>query len=393
MFAQLPMYQNQGTKALKKDLSNSLALDKYLGHPHKYYPTIHVAGTNGKGTTCHMLSAVLQMAGYKVGLYTSPHLKDFRERIKINGSPISKDEVIHFIDKTKLFIESNHLSFFELTVGMAFESFKRHNVDIAIIEVGLGGRLDSTNIIKPVLSIITSIDFDHVEILGDTLKKIASEKAGIIKTGVPCIINESRNELRLHFKNIAHEKDSCVTFVNEHLTNSESNVNTESLNRNTAYSSLKTLRLLGYDKIDQSSIDDGLKNYAKVSSFLGRYQTINDNPKVIIDVAHNPAGIERLMSRIIDEEKFEDLHIIYGTVKGKDMDDILNFLPFHAEYYLCEPNNPRKLEIEILESKFKNYRYKTYTDPKYAYTSALKNSKKEDLIVITGSNFLIADFV
>lgn len=396
LFNQLPMYQKVGVSAYKKDLINSLELDAYLGNPHQAYKTIHVAGTNGKGTTCHLLASVLQTAGYKVGLYTSPHLKDFRERIRINGDMISQEEVIGFVRDHKDYLESRQLSFFEMTVGMAFDIFKKRKIDIAVIETGLGGRLDSTNIITPILSIITSIDKDHTDLLGKTLKKIAIEKGGIIKDKVPVLINEHRPSLRSEFRKLAKVKNSPLYFLKN--SNSEKTETTAKdvrvRNEQLTKKALEILKQHNFILISDKHIDSGFANVVKNTGLLGRYQIIQENPKVIADVAHNPAGISALF-RKLNQESYESLHVVFGAVKGKAIEDVLNLLPKDAIYYLCEPDSPRKLDIDVLEQRFKTAGFNTRLSN--SVSGALKiaesTASKKDLIVVTGSTFVVAEIL
>ncbi|BAO55353.1 bifunctional folylpolyglutamate synthase/dihydrofolate synthase [Nonlabens marinus] len=390
------MYQKIGVSAYKKDLTNSLELDNYLSHPHKSYDTIHVAGTNGKGTTCHTIASILQTAGYKVGLYTSPHLKDFRERIKVNGDMITKEEVTSFVSQHKSYLQEHKLSFFEMTVGMAFEIFKKRKVDIAVIETGLGGRLDSTNIITPILSIITSIDKDHTDLLGKTLSKIAVEKAGIIKSGVPVLINEHRPRLRSQFKKIAKMRSSEIYFSQgSRSQNDKSNhIDTQVQNECLAQRAVEILRLRSDYNITDSQITLGISETHRKTGLRGRYELISTNPKVIADVAHNPAGIRSLIYKL-QEESFHHLHIVFGAVKGKAIEDVIQHLPKHASYYLCEPNSDRKLSIEELNSKFKEFDLET--QPSTSVTNALHYAKikaeENDLILVTGSTFVVAEIL
>ena len=390
------MYQKVGAAAYKKDLTNSLQLDDYLSHPHKEYDTIHVAGTNGKGTTCHTIASVLQTAGYKVGLYTSPHLKDFRERIKINGEMITEEEVISFVSQHKRYLESHKLSFFEMTVGMAFEIFKKRKVDIAVIETGLGGRLDSTNIIIPVLSVITSIDKDHTALLGKTLSKIAVEKAGIIKNGVPVLINEHRPQLRRLFKEIANSRDSKITLLNN-LKNARSSdriLDVQKQNQRIGRQAIEILREQGKYVIQEMQIEEGISNMIANTGLQGRYQTISEKPRILADVAHNPAGISALFTKI-NQEKYKTLHIVFGAVKGKSLNRVLNHLPSTARYYLCEPNSDRKLPIKELWEKFTEFNFKAtqYISVAEALETAKKRAKSKDLILITGSTFVVAEIL
>jgi dihydrofolate synthase/folylpolyglutamate synthase len=396
LFNQLPMYQKVGASAYKKDLTNSLELDEYLDHPHKAYKTIHVAGTNGKGSTCHMLASVLQTAGYKVGLYTSPHLTDFRERIRINGEMISKQEVINFIANHKDYLVSHQLSFFEMTVGMAFQIFKDRDVDIAIIETGLGGRLDSTNIITPILSIITSIDKDHTDLLGKTLKKIATEKAGIIKPNIPILINQTRPSLRALFKKVATDKNSTLKFSKNKtlIPNAKERIDVRLQNESIVRYAFEILNNDSSIVVDGKSIDSGIENVIANTGLQGRYQTIGLKPKIIADVAHNPAGLKALINKI-NQESFSKLHIVFGAVKGKALERVVALLPNNAEYYLCEPDSPRKLSIEDLVHSFNEYGLKNtaYKSPDEALQTARIKANEEDLILITGSTFIVAEIL
>lgn len=396
LFNQLPMYQKVGVAAYKKDLTNSLELDAHLGHPHKAYKTIHVAGTNGKGSTCHMLASVLQTAGYKVGLYTSPHLKDFRERIRIDGKMISKGEVINFITDHKDYLVSHQLSFFEMTVGMAFQIFKQRDVDIAIVETGLGGRLDSTNIITPILSIITSIDKDHTDLLGKTLKKIGREKAGIIKPNVPILVNETRPSLRTGFKEVASSKNSTLKFSRNKLlnANAKEQVDVRLQNESIVRNAFELLNNNNDIIVDARAIDSGIENVVVNTGLQGRYQTIGLKPKIIADVAHNPAGIKAIINKI-NKECFIKLHVVFGAVKGKALKDVIALLPNDAEYYLCEPDSARKLSVEDLVDSFTAYgiKHTAYKSPKEALCMAQINATEQDLILITGSTFIVAEIL
>ncbi|PRP68433.1 tetrahydrofolate synthase [Nonlabens agnitus] len=397
MFKQLPMYQQVGKSAYKKDLSNSIALDEYLDHPHQYYKTIHVAGTNGKGTTCHMISAVLQAAGYKVGLYTSPHLKDFRERIKINGEMISQQEVIQFIGDHKTYLESNSLSFFEMTVGMAFEAFRKHQVDYAVIETGLGGRLDSTNIITPILSIITSIDLDHTDLLGDTLEKIAFEKSGIIKKNVAVVINEKRSHLRQFFQERANEVGADLYFAyseSKYSSDIFNHTTTEEQNRDLVKKALDVLIDKYEIDLGPNQVSEGLKNYRGLTNFMGRYQIISTNPKVIADVAHNPSGLKMLIEKV-EKESYRKLHIVFGAVEGKRLDESLIVLPRDADYYLCSPSISRAVPVTILEKEFTKHELKNnaYDSVELALEGALSHTDEDDLVLVTGSTFVVSEII
>ncbi|WP_179345377.1 bifunctional folylpolyglutamate synthase/dihydrofolate synthase [Winogradskyella ursingii] len=396
MFQQLPMYQNKGASAFKKDLTNSLKLDSYLNHPHRKFRSIHVAGTNGKGSTSHMLASVLQKAGYKVGLYTSPHLKDFRERIKINGKEVSKHFVIGFMQRHKSFFKENNLSFFEMTVGMAFDYFAKQNVDIAVIEVGLGGRLDSTNIITPELSVITNIGFDHIQFLGDTLEKIAAEKAGIIKYNVPVVIGETLTETEQVFISKAKMNNSKIYFADQLIeTIYESDLKGvyQKHNMKTVVQSVEVLNKLGY-QISNSNLKSGLSNVVDNTGLKGRWQILSEQPKIIADTAHNKEGLRYTMQQLQSEE-FNKLHIIFGVVKDKNLESIIDILPKEATYYLCKPNVERGKNAEELKSFFKanELKCKSYFNVNEALENAKSNASKNDVIYVGGSTFVVAEII
>ncbi|WP_040251853.1 bifunctional folylpolyglutamate synthase/dihydrofolate synthase [Psychroserpens mesophilus] len=397
MFKQLPMYQHQGKSAYKVDLSNTLLLAKHLNHPQRFFKSIHIAGTNGKGSTSHMLASVLQEAGYKVGLYTSPHLKDFRERIKINGKEVSKQFVIGFIKRNLSFFKQNELSFFEMTVGMAFDYFSKQKVDIAIIEVGLGGRLDSTNIITPEVSVITNIGFDHTQFLGTTYQAIASEKAGIIKPNIPVVIGETQKETKDVFINTAKKNASEIYFADQLVTQnfkSDLKGSYQKHNIKTVVQSIKVLNTQKRFKISDNELIQGLKNVTKNTTLKGRWQVLQEQPKIICDTAHNKEGLTYVM-RQLGEEKFDALHMVFGVVNDKDLDSILPILPIDARYYFCKPDIPRGMDVNKLREKFENNGFKgqCYMTVNEALNSAKQNSKAEDLIYVGGSTFVVAEII
>ena len=395
MFSQLPMYQNQGKIAFKKDLTNSVLFSEHLNSPEQKFKSVHVAGTNGKGSTSHMIASVLQEAGYKVGLYTSPHLKDFRERIKINGQPISENEVVDFITDNKPFFDENKLSFFEMTVGLAFHSFAKHNVDIAIIEVGLGGRLDSTNIINPEVSVITNIGFDHTQMLGNTLPEIAFEKAGIIKNEVPVVIGEYQEAVHAVFYQKSIAARSSLFLADKNIKkeyNSDLKGNYQSKNIKTAVQTIKVLQ--DSFSISDKSINNGLQSVVKNTGLLGRWQILNKNPLTICDTAHNKEGLTYVMKQL-QTQSYDKLHIVLGVVTDKDLDSVLPLFPIEATYYFCKPDIPRGLEATILKKKSAKYNLfgKEYSSVNKALENAKKDALDKDLIFIGGSTFVVAEIV
>jgi dihydrofolate synthase/folylpolyglutamate synthase len=396
MFSKLPMYQRQGKTAFKKDLTNIIAFSKQLNHPEKKLKTIHVAGTNGKGSTSHMIASILQEAGYKVGLYTSPHLKDFSERIRINGTPIRKNCIINFIKRHKDFLEYQKLSFFEMTVGLAFEHFAKQHVDFAIIEVGLGGRLDSTNIISPLVSVITNIGFDHTQFLGETLEAIAKEKAGVIKPNTPIVIGEKQLETETLFNNIAKKNNAAIIYASETIkTDYETDLkgNYQKNNIKTAIQTVKILQQLNIS-ISESHIKNGLKHIVKNTHLKGRWQILNSNQKVICDTAHNKEGLNYVLKQL-ELETYDKLHIVLGFVNDKNLETILSLFPKEAIYYFCRPNIQRGLNENTLKSiATKHSIYgNTYQSVKQAYKTALLEAKSSDLIYIGGSTFVVAEIV
>lgn len=393
MFVQLPMYQMQGASAYKKDLTNTLLLTEYLGHPEAGIKTIHVAGTNGKGSVSNMLASILQEAGYKTGLYTSPHLKDFRERIKINGKDIPESFVVDFMTGNKAFFEANQLSFFEMTVGLAFDYFRNEKVDIAIIETGMGGRLDSTNVIRPLVSVITNIGLDHTQFLGDTITAIAGEKAGIIKPGIPVVIGEYTDESKSVFLNKAAECGSDIYFASEGTyPDYQSGLygDYQVQNRKTV---LKTIQVLGAQlNVAEKNIADGLRNVVKNTGFLGRWQKINDKPQAIADTAHNSHGLKIVMAQL-RKQQFDTLRIVLGVVNDKDLSEILPLMPKEAVYYFCKPNLARGLDATELQKTASGFELKgnAYASVGEAYQSALDDSTEDDFIYVGGSTFVVAE--
>ena len=393
MFSKLPMYQRKGAAAYRPGLDAMLALDSYLGLPHKSFKCIHVAGTNGKGSTSHMLASVLQQAGYKVGLYTSPHLLDFRERIKVNGSMIPEQKVVDFISIHKSYFEAQRLSFFEMTVGMAFSYFKQERVDYAIIEVGLGGRLDATNIITPILSVITNIGLDHTQFLGTTRPKIAREKAGIIKNGVPVVVGEKDAETEYIFDEIAIEKKSPLVYAetisSEYLTDLKGSY--QQLNVQTV---IAALGFLSIKNITPDIIQKGLLNVVLNTQLSGRWQILNTSPKIIADVGHNKEGLF-FLSKQLQEESFKKLHIIMGFVKGREISPLVSLFPENASYYLSCPNLERGLPVKELKNNLISEKrsIQFFESLSVAYEASIKAASGKDLIFICGSTFVVAEIL
>lgn len=394
MFSKLPMYQQQGGVAYKKDLTRTELFAAHLGHPETKFKSIHVGGTNGKGSTAHMLAAVLQEAGYKVGLYTSPHLKDFRERIKINGAQIPENFVIDFIYEQKLFLEHHQLSFFEMTVGMAFSYFDKENVDIAIVEVGLGGRLDSTNIIIPEVSVITNIGFDHTQFLGETLKEIATEKAGIIKENLPVVIGETQDEIQSIFRDKAKtvNADLCFADATEHQVFPCSLLGEyQQKNIKTAVQTLSVLKSKGFI-IDEHQIKKGLMKVQSSTGLRGRWEVLSKNPKVICDTAHNKEGLTLVLNQL-QKESYKTLHIVLGMVRDKAVEDLVDLFPKYAVYYFCSPALERGMKVDTLAQIFKakGYQGQTYSSVNEAFNSAKQHATPQDLIFVGGSTFVVAE--
>jgi len=394
LFEKLPIYQRIGEIAYKADIGNIVKASEILENPHLNFKSVHIAGTNGKGSTAHMIASILQEAGYKVGLYTSPHLKDFRERIKINGKMISKETVVDFVQQYKINFEKIDLSFFEFTVAMAFHYFSEKKVDIAIIETGLGGRLDSTNIIKPLVSVITNIGFDHTSLLGNTIEEIAAEKAGIIKENTPVIIGKKQKECEDIFITKAKENNSSISFcLGETKYQSDLKGNYQSENVRTALFTIKEIQKQGF-RISEENIKKGLMNVVKNTSLLGRWQVLEKEPLIICDSAHNEDGIKEVVKQL-SEVDYKELHFVLGTVNDKNIDNILSLLPKKARYYFCQANIPRSLDREILQSKCKkNGLYgKVYNSVSQSLKTAEKNAKKEDCIFVGGSTFVVAEII
>ena len=422
LFDQLPMFHRIGQAAYKNSLENTLKLDEIFRHPHRQFKTIHVAGTNGKGSVSHMLAAVFQSAGYKTGLYTSPHLKDFRERIKINGIMISEEEVVQWIENYAVANDlwNIELSFFELTVAMAFDYFAKEKVDIAIIEVGLGGRLDSTNIITPEVSVITNISLDHVNLLGDTLEKIAAEKAGIIKKDIPVVIGTTQNETKQVFQDTAQTKQAPLFFADQEYVASYSMLGIDGRqimniekNGKVEYPEIK-LDLLGiYQlknvpvvlktvdimiergwKISRENIYNGLKDAAKITGLMGRWQIIGKNPLTICDTGHNEDGIKMVVSQI-KNTAYKTLHFVFGVVADKDPNTILQLLPTDAVYYFTRADIPRALDEKELAQKAAGFGLNgaSYPSVQEAFNAAKLNACKNDLIFVGGSTFVVAEIL
>ncbi|MBK6397718.1 MAG: bifunctional folylpolyglutamate synthase/dihydrofolate synthase [Bacteroidetes bacterium] len=419
LFSRLPMFHRIGAAAYKADLKNTIELCNSLGNPQNSFKSLHIAGTNGKGSTSHLLAAVLQKAGYNTALYTSPHLKDFRERIRINGEMIPEKVVVDFVNEHKTSFEKIDLSFFEWCVGLAFDYFAKEKVDIAIIETGLGGRLDSTNIITPELSIITNISYDHMQLLGDTLEKIATEKAGIIKKFVPVIIGERQIEIQNVFTEHAKKLNSPLTFAEdiiqtEVITNDENGImfnvfmdknilysdlklnlqgNYQQKNITTVLCAIEHLKKSGW-KISESHVRDAFSHVQELTGLMGRWQKLSDAPLVICDVGHNKAGIEFIVQQI-SQCKFEKLHMVIGVVNDKDVSGILELLPANASYYFCKANIPRALDAEELKNLAKAYNLNgnAYESVSKAISAAKSNSSLSDMIFIGGSTFVVAEAI
>ena len=389
LFSQLPMYQRTGVAAYKKDIGNIIKACDFLNNPQEKFKSIHIAGTNGKGSTAHLLSSVLQEAGYKTGLYTSPHLVDFRERIKINGKKISEENVIDFVNSNKENFETINMSFFEYTVAMAFYEFEKEKVDIAIIETGLGGRLDSTNIVNPLLSIITNIGYDHMNLLGDSLEEIAFEKAGIIKENTPVLIGKKQQEIDHVFKKQANKKNASLTYAKRFDNQfSEEIPDYQKENINTVISAIDVLNW----NISNEEINSGIKNVKINTGLRGRWEVLSTKPKIVCDTGHNIDGINQVINHL-EKIKYGKLHFVFGTVNDKKLDSILNILPKDGIYYFCKAKIDRALDANKLKSlcESKNIFGESYSSVTSALNAAKKNSENEDLILIGGSTFVVAE--
>lgn len=415
LYTSTPLFQNVGKDAYKEGLENTYELDKHFGHPHKQFKTIHIAGTNGKGSCSHTLAAILQSAGYKTGLYTSPHLVDFRERIRVNGTPIPKDYVTLFVEENRSFFEPLHPSFFELTTAMAFKYFAEQHVDVAIIEVGLGGRLDCTNIITPDMCIITNISFDHTQFLGNTLEKIAKEKAGIIKSGIPVVIGETSTETRTVFQNKAAETHAPITFAEDESLVEDWKTGTDGYriyqtknyadlkgelgglyqikNTNTILTAVRQLKQIGYT-ITEQDVRNGFANVCKLTGLMGRWQTIETSPKVICDTGHNVGGISYIVEQL-KHETYKHLHIVIGMVNDKDISGVLSLLPKDAYYYFTQASVKRALPAEEMAQKAyaANLQGGYYDNVQTALEAAKAKADKDDLIFVGGSSFIVADLL
>ncbi|WP_419800421.1 bifunctional folylpolyglutamate synthase/dihydrofolate synthase [Mucilaginibacter sp.] len=424
LYGQLPMFTRDGASAFKKDLTNTLLLCQNLGNPQQKFKSIHIGGTNGKGSTSHMLAAVLQSAGYKTGLYTSPHLKDFRERIRINGEMIAEQQVVDFVASQQENINTIRPSFFEMTVAMAFDYFAREKVDIAVIEVGLGGRLDSTNIISPLISVTTNIGWDHMNLLGNTLPEIAAEKAGIIKPNTPVVIGEYQQEVAAVFISKAKQENAPIRFASEEWDavidpNAENHRSAAFLsvdvtqknsgqrvkfeldltglyqlkNLKTVLSALDELRKQGFE-IKTDAVFISLKSVKQLTGLNGRWQVLGRNPLIICDTGHNPEGIAEVLINI-SATRYRHLHFVLGMVADKDSSKILSLLPQHATYYFCKPNIPRGLSAETLKHQAAGFSLQgdDFSSVKEALAAAKNNASPDDLIFAGGSTFVVAELV
>ena len=399
LYNSVPMFQQIGGKAYKEGLENTLLLDEHFQHPHRKFRSIHVAGTNGKGSCSHTLAAILQEAGYKVGLYTSPHLVDFRERIRINGQPIPEEEVIRFVEQERHFFEPLHPSFFELTTALAFQYFAQEHIDVAVIEVGLGGRLDCTNILTPDLCIITNISLDHVQFLGHSLEQIAQEKAGIIKTGIPVVIGETTPETRPVFQNKAETVCAPIYWAEENDREDYPGIEFElkglyqQKNRRTILTALPVLKEAGF-RIDDSCVRQGFAHVCEITGLMGRWQKLQSSPTLICDTGHNVGGINYIVEQL-KQQTYNKLHIVIGMVNDKDVSGVLQLLPKEADYYFTKASIPRALPEEQLAALAaqQGLHGHCYTDVPSAVQAAQEKSLPEDFIFVGGSSFIVADLL
>ncbi len=421
LYSQLPMYQRVGAAAYKADLQTTIDLLEALGNPQRHFKAVHIAGTNGKGSVSHITASVLQEAGYKTGLYTSPHLKDFRERIKLNGKPVDEDFVVDFVKENREIFQKIKPSFFEMTVAMAFDFFAKQNVDVAVLETGMGGRLDSTNICEPVVTAITNIGWDHTKFLGDTLEKIAFEKAGIIKENVPLIVGRRQPETEQVFEKTALRKNAPLIFAEDNIelkrvSGSNSNDvfydiwvgnflyaeainfplagNYQKENIATALQIIFTLHDLKISRLEKKDIVEGIEQTVNNTGLEGRWQVISKNPLTIADTAHNIDGIKAIVEQL-RETDFDKLHFVLGMVNDKNHEEILSLLPKAAEYYFCSPDIPRSLDAEILAEKAGEAGLKgsVYPSVRHAYNSAVNNAGIRDMVFVGGSTFVVAEVI
>ncbi|WP_373723823.1 bifunctional folylpolyglutamate synthase/dihydrofolate synthase [Bacteroides heparinolyticus] len=399
LYNSTPMFQQVGGSAYKEGLENTLALDEHFGHPHRKFRTIHVAGTNGKGSCSHTIAAILQEAGYSVGLYTSPHLVDFRERVRVNGQPIPEEYVIRFVEEERCFFEPLHPSFFELTTAMAFRYFADVEIDVAVIEVGLGGRLDCTNIIHPDLCIITNISLDHTQFLGNTLPQIAREKAGIIKSGIPVVIGETTPETKSVFQKRAGEVNAPIYFAEENGREDYPGIEYElqgfyqKKNSRTILTALPLLKEAGY-RLDEQSVRRGFAHVTELTGLMGRWQKLQNHPTLICDTGHNVGGITYIVEQL-KQQAFHNLHIIIGMVNDKDIQGVLALLPEDAIYYFTQASVKRALPANDLQKLAESAGLKgnCYPDVPSAVRAAQEKSLPEDFIFVGGSSFIVADLL
>ena len=397
LFSAAPSFQHVGAAGYKEGLTNTLLLDDHFGHPHRRYRTIHVAGTNGKGSVCHTLAAILQSEGYKVGLYTSPHLTDFRERIRVNGQCISEQRVIDFVAHERRFFEPLHPSFFELTTALAFLYFAEQNVDIAVIEVGLGGRLDCTNIIRPLLSIITNISLDHTRLLGDTLPQIAREKAGIIKHGVPVVVGEALPLTRPVFDSVAHSLQVPVIYAEDapcHLPRTQLHGSCQVKNTATIMAAVEALNAGGTLTISDRARKEGFAHVCELTGLRGRWETLREEPLVVCDTGHNVAAWHYLSNQI-SAQRCHTLRIVFGMVDDKDIDTVIGLLPRHATYYWTQATTRRAIAADEVQRRAaaQGLKGEAFTTVAAAYDRALTDASADDFIFVGGSSYVVADLL